>query len=82
MSTLVDWEIRRHRAAEGTGGHSPGPYLEPPTVPEGMTLDEYRRARPPRPQPLPAHLLGRLRHLAGVRPEPRCRPAAISFHGI
>jgi hypothetical protein len=38
------------------------PYVERPTIPEGVTVDEYRRARVPQTNRLVAHLLGWLRH--------------------
>jgi hypothetical protein len=47
---LGDWK--------GQDGVSP--YLEPPTIPEGMTIGEYRRARRRRSKPL----MGFLRWLA------------------
>jgi len=37
------------------------PYVERPSMPEGVTVDEYRRARLPRTKPLTAVLYGRVR---------------------
>ena len=47
--------------------NSISPYVEPPTVPEGMTVEEYRRARLPRRRPQLPPLLDWLSHLVGVR---------------
>jgi hypothetical protein len=36
---------------------TPSPYIEPPTIPTGMTVAEYRRARLPRNEPVALYLL-------------------------
>jgi hypothetical protein len=45
------------------------PYIEPPTIPEGMTIDEYRRARAPQPKPLAPQVFSGLRRLALIAEE-------------
>ncbi len=52
-------------------------YVEPPDVPEGMTLEAYRRARP-RPQPRRRVLLAgrRRRQLVAADVDHARRPAA------
>jgi hypothetical protein len=45
---------------------TPSPYIEPPTIPEGMTVAEYRRAQLPRNEPVVLHLLRRLGRLAAA----------------
>jgi hypothetical protein len=60
---LIDWQIASRRASVASDLESLSPYLEAPSIPEGVTVDEYRRARPPETNPLLDHLLGWLRHL-------------------
>jgi hypothetical protein len=51
------------RAYVASDLESLSPYLEAPSIPEGVTVDEYRRARLPETNPLLDYLLGWLRHL-------------------
>lgn len=64
MSRLVDWEISGHRVPPAGSQLPPSPYAEPPTIPEGMTVAEYGRARLPRTRRVSLHPL---RRLAGFR---------------
>jgi hypothetical protein len=70
-SRLIDWEIASHRAPVASDLESLSPYVERPSIPEGVTLDEYRRARLPQTKPLLNHLLGWLRHLHPAPASPR-----------
>jgi hypothetical protein len=72
----LERELASHHAPVASDLESLSPYVEPPSIPEGVTVDEYRRARPPRARPLD-RLLGRLRRLAAApRGKPTVRPAA------
>jgi hypothetical protein len=67
----LDRRTRGHgRQASDT--ESLSPYVERPSIPEGVTVDQYRRARPPHTKPLMGHLLGWLSVL---------RPARASTNG-
>lgn len=77
MSRLIDSEIAPQRAPVASDLASLSPYVEPPSIPEGLTVNEYRRARLPRTAPLLDRLLGWLRQLAaGAREQSTVRPAA------
>src|SRR5215207_1765094 len=61
----------RGQAREGRGScERPGaaePLCRAPSMPEGVTVDEYRRARLPRTKPLTAVLYGRVCRVRGRR---------------
>jgi hypothetical protein len=42
------------------------PYVEPPSIPEGVTVGDYRRARPRQTKPRLGHLRRWLRHRRGA----------------
>jgi hypothetical protein len=42
-------------------------YIEPPTIPAGMTIAEYRRTRTPRARPLASRVLARIRPAGPAR---------------
>jgi hypothetical protein len=72
----LERELPSHQAPVASDLESLSPYVEPPSIPEGVTVDEYRRARLPRAKPLD-RLLGRLARLAAApRDKPTVRPAA------
>jgi hypothetical protein len=72
----LERELASHRAPVASDPQSLSPYVEPPSIPEGVTVDEYRRARP-QTKPRVDQLLGRLRRLAAApREQPTVRPAA------
>jgi catechol 2,3-dioxygenase len=62
----VDGEIATQRSAVAGDLESLSPYVEPPSIPEGVTVDEYRRARPCQAKPVMDHLLGWLRQSASI----------------
>jgi hypothetical protein len=77
-SNLVDWEVSGHRLRPAGSQLAPCPSVEPPTIPDGMTIAEYRRARPPRTKHVsldPFRWLGRV---MGFRERRTGLPAAIS----
>jgi hypothetical protein len=71
VTTAKGTEMTRNRSitllASAAGDlESLSPYVEPPSIPEGVTVDEYRRARPPQTKPLLDHVLSCLRSLRPV----------------
>jgi hypothetical protein len=75
---LVDWGIACDFEPAASGREPLSPYLEAPSIAEGMTVDEYRRARAHQAKPRLERMLGLLRHLrrAGQRPESAARAGA------
>jgi hypothetical protein len=78
-SRLVDWELSGHRLPPAGSQLPPSPYIEPPTIPEGMTVAEYRRARLPRTKHASLHLFRWLERVAGFRERRTGLPGAIFF---
>jgi hypothetical protein len=77
MSRLIDWEIAPQRAPVASDLAWLSLYVEPPSIPEGLTVDQHRRARQPRTKPRLDRLLGRLRQLAAsLREKSTVRRAA------
>jgi hypothetical protein len=74
---ILERELASHRAPVASDPQSLSPYVEPPSIPGGVTVDEYRRARQPQTRPRLDRLLGRLGRLAAApREKPTVRPAA------
>lgn len=66
---LVDWGIGCNFEPVASAREPLSPYVEAPSIAEGVTVDEYRRARLHQAKPRLKRMLGLLRHLrqAGQR---------------